>query len=488
MQGDISSTQTFARLILVPVLGLMFLVSLVAWLIAPPVLSRLYMYLCLALAIGAIVFQFIYHASGPRTTNWFSVDIIFMLAFFTVHFVYPLFWAVGLAPSSYEIWINEAVVCRATMMSVCGFLAFALGFNVLADRYSHVQWPVLMDNITLQRWRTLGKVFLVIGVLVAGIYILLLGELLTIGVYQSTPGEYREHVIKMLLVTLMRIAFVLLTVAAAMLTGKWKIGWLSKIAILMLLAWILILGDRSLAFGLAAILVAAYSEYAKRISFKKLVLFIAAGFFLAGVVRVARYSPERTVSSFVKTAQEKSEEITWDTGLMNFAGSVRTVYAAVDIVPQQHDYFYGRLEISGLAGIIPFSRRLLPKKIEYTTSASYLTWVMHAGDFSSGVGTTIIADTYMDFGLIGVVAVMFGVGLLSKHIQQKARATCSLTWAVAHACLIASLALIPRYSMTYLVRDVLWPVLLILLASKILSLGRVPNLPAEMSIEQVTPS
>ena len=460
------------RGLILAILFIMFIISLILAYLAPASLSRPYLGTCVIMALVTVILQTIYRATGPRPVNWFCIDVLFMVSFFIIHFWYPMYWLMGQVPSEIKLWINESVVCYATMMSVSGLLAFMMGFNCLADSFPHVQWSSFIDIQALRKWKNAGRIIFLGGCAVVALYIGVLGRELFGGVYGGIVGGYLPRVLYLLLNILIYLGFIIMTIAAARLTGKWKIGTGPKLALMVFLVYVLVLGDRSNVASLVLLLGAAYSEFVKHISLKKFAIGFAAAMFLLGVARIARYSPERTISSFVKTALEYREDIALDESFLNFSGSVRTVYAAVNAVPSEFNYFYGRLKIAELMGVIPFSRRLLPlMRVQFSNSALFLTWIIHRS-FASGAGATIIADLYVDFGYPGVVVFMFLIGWLCKYVQQKARQRGTMVWGVAHATMISTVALMPRYNILSLIRGVLWPVLMILVLRAVLGIPK----------------
>jgi hypothetical protein len=461
--------RVLGRSTLAALLGLLLACYLFAIFAAPRTISRPFMLFCVLGGLGTLALQIVFRAVGPKPVNWVSVDILFMLGFCVVHFVYPLFWLLGIVPGSELVWINPEVVCSATAMAVSALLAFALGCNSIRERYNRRQYPVSLNADTLLGWKLVGRVLFLAAIVAMAIYLYIMGSRLTVGPYAGLNiQEYGENVVFLLLRILVSLGFLYLTIGAAQLTGKWKIGWVTKLSFFLYVVWIMILGHRTLAVEPLVLVLAAYSEHVKQISFKKLVGLVLAGLLILSVVRAGRQSETRTPTAFLREVKRQREEIGLRNTLVGFGGSVRTLYAAANEVPKNRYYLLGRLKLSGLAAVVPFSRRLLPRRLEYTSSAWFLTWIIQQDLTLSGVGTTVVADVYLDFGLPGVIIGLFGLGVLVKHVEQKARGTASMAWAVAHATLIPLLAIMPRYTITIIGRGVLWPVFLTLLLSPLL--------------------
>jgi oligosaccharide repeat unit polymerase len=472
--GEGGQSNIFILIMLTPLL----MVSLLLSAMAPKYLSRPYLGLCIAMAMAVFVIQCISKWTLPKPVNWFSVDILFPVAFFLVHFWYTFSWLVGLSPSSIWIWKDPSIVCYAAMMSLSGLIAFLIGYNSLSERFSCVQRLAFIDRESLKKWKGYGITMFIGGVISVFIYIITVGPELFQGTYRGTHlGGYLGRYLYLLLNVLLNVSFVVMTISAAQMAGKWKIGIITKIAILFFLTHMMVLGDRSTASAYVVVLGAAYSEYIKPVSFKKFVLVIIVAIFVMSVGLVGRGSAERTVTSFVKHTLEQKEEVSLKGGALNVGTSLRCLHEAVSIVPSEYNYFYGKLKVNEILSAIPFAQRAIGiRRLEFMSSAYFLTWAIYYGSFSVGAGSTIIADIYLDFGYPGVIIVMFLLGLLAKYLQQKARGSGTMVSGVAYCCLVSVYAILPRYSVGSLLRGILWPVLMLLLVQAAL---RIPKQPAQ---------
>ena len=440
---------------------------------APPVLSRPFMWLLVIMAIGSVLTQSLYHYFGLRPVNWFVVDIMFIFTFLIVHFFYVFYWLIGRIDGSIKIWRNETRVTYGTTVALSGLLAFIIGFNLVKEKWSCVQISNNLNDAVVRRWRLVGTVMFLAGVTLSVVFALVVGSEFFEGEYSGgTVGGYLSNVISIGLRMLLDVGFLVLTIAAALRTGKWKIGLIPKLFLAFFVVYLMILGHRSVMVIMLLLLGAAYSEYVKYISLKKLLLGLLAGMFLMGVIQVTRAAKERSFSAFVKTIGEQSEEISWESGLLNLGWSVQTLYVAVDEIPSHFNYFHGKLKVSELLGIIPFGRKLVPFwDIQFLNSSYFFTWIVY-GNFESGAGSTIIADIYPDFGYSGVIIIMFLIGMLCKYVQQKARGSGSFVWGVANACMLATMVLITRNNVLNLIRGVLWPVLLVVFVGLIMGITK----------------
>lgn len=108
--------------------------------------------------------------------------------------------------------------------------------------------------------------------------------------------------------------------------------------------------------------------------------------------------------------------------LIELALSVRTLSVCVRDVPNEFDYHYGMFQFQHLASVFPGAQGLINKLVYggdqiYNGSASYITYLIHRRPSDYGDGSSIIADLYLDFGIIGVVIIMFLFGRFISRIE-----------------------------------------------------------------------
>ena len=90
--------------------------------------------------------------------------------------------------------------------------------------------------------------------------------------------------------------------------------------------------------------------------------------------------------------------------------------ATVEMVPDTYDFMYGFFKLFQFSAIIPFSAKLyLPyMNPEYTTSQEMLRDIMISPGSTWDPGTNVISDPYIDFGVPGVVVILFAIGLFGE--------------------------------------------------------------------------
>ena len=142
----------------------------------------------------------------------------------------------------------------------------------------------------------------------------------------------------------------------------------------------------------------------------------------------------------------------------SFNISTVSVRAALANVPGHFDYGYGFYQLVGFAGIIPFIRGILiPPDATFTQSSDVLSSILLGPRPTWSVGSNVIVDIYVDFGVFGVPLLLFGLGVFVAFTQiAVARMPQSLWRSVFYLMTLALAAEIPRYAFSFPVRPLVW--------------------------------
>ena len=131
----------------------------------------------------------------------------------------------------------------------------------------------------------------------------------------------------------------------------------------------------------------------------------------------------------------KLSQIKWYHPATELGISFRCVVAS-EVIVADRGLFNGFFKVNNFASCIPFASRFLAPNLGYgmsgVTSSRYLTVIIIGPTSKIGVGTTVIADIYLDGGLIGVIALMGLLGWFFAHLEHNAFNSCSLMYFYAY--------------------------------------------------------
>lgn len=364
--------------------------------------------------------------------------------------------------NTFADWSNQAII-----LSLVGTLSFRAGVRALvipdADVIETDREPRRLDEVTS---RALALPVFALQVLLITVY-------LAFGWQAAGEGRYSGQVEASPLVEGVYLAIVVLSMIAVALwvlpssdTAGRRSIFLSFGALLAVL-WatrLLFGGDRN-AFLLIAI-VGLGGLVTFRIRTGRWVLLVL------GVIAIPLYSAIEALRSgrigsvldFFSSSGAAAASYGGDT---SFNISTISVRAALARVPEAIDYGYGLYKLIGAAGVIPFIRGMvIPPGIPHLQSSDVLNDILLGPRARWGVGSNVIADAYVDLGVLAVPILLFGVGIFVAVVQRAVTRMPRSPWrSVIYLMTLALIAEIPRYSLDFPVRPLVWTLLLFLAIS-----------------------
>lgn len=389
-------------------------------------------------------------------STFVKIDNFFLLFFYIIYYFPYQLYVLGFQIDT-SIFLNHTYIEYTNISiiaSTIGLVAFMMGFRKTKNSI-----PVMQRSDPKPQFYWQWFPYLVTGLLlfVCFLYMRTDWEKFLIGKYTGSDTGVATTDGLYFLIT----HFVVITIAVSVYykrNGR-NISFPLKIGLFIALLWCILLlrtGDRNTFFIITLVAIGGVSTYLKRFSALMVVGMILFAFLLYNVVEISRMQNVRSINSIIKIATQTQRYNSITEG--SLGNTTITSRVTFHLVPQYHDFFLGKFKIIGFAGIIPFSRKLLvdPDDI-FTTSSKILTKGLLGKNSTWGVGSNIISDIYMDFGIFGVAALMFLLGYFGNFVSWKAKTkTDSLKWSVIYLLTLALYCEIPRYSMDFPVRNIVW--------------------------------
>lgn len=215
--------------------------------------------------------------------------------------------------------------------------------------------------------------------------------------------------------------------------------------VVLLLLWS---GNRTAVSQLILPLVCLYTILFRNISLKTFV-----GISLVGIVFMWFVQNQRSETGF----DLKSPMLL----ILDLTIPARTTYTAFDFTTE-YNYTYGKSMSLGIVGIIPLlpslvvgnDKELLKGSAELLTDYTFDVHKLPS-EIRIGLGTTILADIYLSFGLVGVIVLMFLLGYLVNRYTIKSLSLNYYSMIILGG-LLANAIFLVRASYTHPVRYILW--------------------------------
>lgn len=364
------------------------------------------------------------------TKNWLRFDVLFIIGYTIVHIQIPYFASIGIEPSDPNfVWINKNVVNFATWMSVMAMLVWIWGYKITIKK------NILSPQITAKTFYNINYFKYDLLLLISFIlFISLVGSAVLGGAYNgvSAWGEGANYAYLILTSLLyLRIIYFFKEIPKKS-TIKYIVNKVlsQKMFATILIIYVMLFlfsGDRGPVLAVALIVAGLYALYIKPIPLTRLVLFVVAGAFIFSIISLGRGGE----------AQQLADSNIFERGYANYqtqesgntteelATSVRLLYVALDVVPNKHSYLYGISFFTVGVGVVPFLSSTvidifkIPKM--YKSSSSFFTILTKGPNPTSGAGSELLADIYINFGLLITFVIMLLFGIFSGHVSNQIR-------------------------------------------------------------------
>ncbi|NIY74007.1 hypothetical protein HCZ30_16400 [Marivivens donghaensis] len=223
--------------------------------------------------------------------------------------------------------------------------------------------------------------------------------------------------------------------------------------------WILavfLIGDRNSLFLILISIITSLSLFYIRVRITSLAILATIAFTAYSGFEVARKSEDKSISGMISEIFDPNNQTSIaDSSLANTTTSTR---AAFYYVPDTIGYSYGQLTTNAILGIVPKLRSLVVKSnAGPTRSAEILTDAILGKNTSWGLGTSILADLYMDLGIFYVLFASYVLGCVWAWIRFRlASAPNDHDAIVLFVVATAFFAELARYGIAFVIRPIVW--------------------------------
>lgn len=397
--------------------------------------------------------------------TYFKVETFFFI-FYYILFYYPYqsyvlgnfdisTVAVGFG-NPYIEYTNPSI-----LLSTIGLISFMLGLKLYKPKKKKKKQENVFNNIYFSK-RYANSVLILL--LIISVFLLLMfsqsdaaSNMLMSAYTGSVSGDVNDDGVYFIisLIATLNIGFVIVY----LLQFK-KISPLVIMVSIIPVLWMIVLflsGDRNMFFILALAIVGGYYTFFKSIGIKRLSLYAFAAYLIFIIGGITRQLSEKSFSSFIENIHlDAIFEDSLEEG--QFATTTITSRAAFAVVEEKQGYFYGKFFVAGAMGIIPYSRGLFYDRTDREIASSrVLGDEMLRANSGWGVGSNVISDIYLQFGMIGVVLFMTLLGWYgSKATRNVMENSDSYIAIIIYIVTLSLYAEISRYSITFPIRNLIW--------------------------------
>ena len=407
--------------------------------------------------------------TGIKT--FIKIDTFFYIFFYLIfYFPYQLY-VLGIKNlENYKLDAYLDYTNRSIILSTIGLLAFQTGFNY----YKSVNQKKVLSVVSKKYMRRLSFIIMCFITLILLLFYFTGAQTIFIGAYAGSKMGTVTYDAIFTLVTFFIILGVLEAIISIALFKKITIR--SFIIFIISILWVgalFYIGDRNTFFLVGIVVFAGFFTFIKSISRKQIIFFLIAALFTYQVIEISRVLESKDLSSFVDAFNTALNSFKVDIDKNSSFDITTTGSRASFKVIDEKGFYYGKFKLISLASIIPYSSRIFvdPNDV-FTGSSNALKAEMIGLSAVWGVGTNIITDCFMDFGLIGVIVIMFFIGRFGGYVKSKTQNNInSPKWMFLYIITLSYYAEIARYGFDFPLRSIVWTYLLFFTINKVMKMN-----------------
>jgi len=428
---------------------LSLLITTITVYVFQPIKSEVSMPLFFTIFVVMAISNIVYFKTKKKR-NYLDFDTIFILIFclmgFSTTFFYGntiLFRALFLGTG---VPVSDLFINRGNLLMLIGLLGYMVGSLSVREE--------LKENI-IRVHGVINTIFIsMFSVFFMVLFIAFGGLSYFRNVYIGGNDMERgmiHHVL--LLVICATIVLIATELYNKKILPSYKIGKFPVFATVIFVLLLLSVGNRTAASMIFVPFFCIYAMFFYNLSFRKFVLFMLLGVFTMWIVQNMRADVDIGLSHPIFL-------------VLDLTIPARQTYTALEYV-NDNGYTFGRSMLLGIVGVIPFLASFVTRgrDAEQFGSAEVLTIYSfeknNLPELGIGLGTTIIADIYLSFGLFGVILLMFLLGrLISKLLLRSL--SLSYNALIVLAAMLANCIFMVRASYAHPFRYAVWALMLAL--------------------------
>ena len=383
---------------------IIFLISCALYFAAPNTYSFGYCLWIHNLFLVSAVFLYILDAKNEKV----GFNVLFTLSFFFTNFVYPIYiYPIDPSYSLFQFPFNVRVITKCTALAQVGYSAYVCGYLQRLFRKYETSF-VYPFTITKNKLRSV-EIFVCLFVCLF---------IINGGLKYFEDRYLRGEMSSNMIVQYMMLFFtpIVIWFASLIFLCKEKLQSYQIYFILVVISFVLMVsGTRTIPLIIFASLFIIYC-YKHKVSAPFVFLCVVIGTVLMSFIGSVRHDGVLDSASSYDT----DSQFGWMEHFSDLFICNRGLYVFYDYVDSQ-SYTYGLSMLGCILSPIPFAQKLF---MNVTGIPSYLldspnfhTFLQFGINAPLGLGTNIVGDVYLAFGLVGVIALFFLLGRFIVYIR-----------------------------------------------------------------------
>jgi len=219
--------------------------------------------------------------------------------------------------------------------------------------------------------------------------------------------------------------------------------------------YVLAAGDRNNFLVIALAAAGGVAAFLREIRWPLILGAIVPALIVYNTVEIYRQAPDKSLAGLAEAYSNANNR---EDNSSSFALTTLTVRATFDMAPQPEPYALGYYKVVGFGGVVPFVRGfLIGEGQRFTDTSQVIRYHVLGPNAGWSLGSNPISDLYLDFGPIGVVIGLALLGYTAAMLRNfVVREGPSSPRIFLYIVLLAMMSEVPRYTLDFPVRIVVW--------------------------------
>lgn len=430
--------------------ALLLFFSIFLYFVAPEQYSQPYSWICALIFIVMMTSTII--KSCKETKTLLNFDVLFSMAFYYTNYVYPtILYPINPDFILFRLDFNHHYINQGIALSTIAYCSYAMGRLCYVNIKSEKNLIVLpKDRISVLRIVTIVMIFILVFYMLPNF-----GR-----EYYGAANLFNNPFIDKVsqLVYVLAYFFIIYSFV------KIKKQSLCSVENLLLIGGFVFLhllfvsvGSRYLPIRLFLLFLFLFNTYYKKIANYQIALLVFGGMFFM---------------TFLGDARSHQLDFVSDNVFVNAGRDLiinnRSLYVLMDYA-DNHGYTYGRTFLINILSIIPYAQSIFDNWFGLTehdtNSAMLVTDLYFKGTKMSitGLGTNLVGDVYLAFGLIGDILLFYLLGLLVHILIRKILMSSNIFYVSSYAIFFFNSIYWTRSGFLTPIREIVWIFILIYL-------------------------
>jgi len=340
------------------------------------------------------------------------------------HLGYLILWLFKIVPTSEFVFQDTELWPKTMFLVNLGIIGFFFGY-VLAAGSKEKRPYIQPKKVPTPIWILVGLFFMTLSLGIHFGYIIVVGPATFLArgyeVFSRMKFFTPHTVLWELMPQIFLIGFSIYIISTAIAHGTIFKGKLGLILFSIQIFLLATEGARTPLVIIGSVFLVVYHYLIKPVKFRWLLLIGLSTMFIFGIIGIVRFAASFDIAKLTAEYQyaKATGQTHWYRTMAEMGGTVKTVNMTNILVPEELPYWYGRSYLVSLLHMVPYLQGILGRRGYHLLSLSAYEVLIIGGlttRRAAGLGFSMVAEGYLNFGIIGVFLHMMLLGMWMRRL------------------------------------------------------------------------